>query len=82
MYEGVSEIDTVIKIFQHQGTPQYDKFLNIEDYTHITQDFKVKFPKFKPKVMPQTSRKDKIPEDFLKIIAGMTCIDPLKRMTC
>ncbi|CDW88184.1 cyclin-dependent kinase 1 isoform 2 [Stylonychia lemnae] len=82
MYPGTCEIDTIIRIFRHQGTPQFDKILNIENYTYITKDFEIKFPKFESSKTFPNQRRDKVPENLLKIVSGMTTIDPMKRMSC
>ena len=47
MFQGESEIDMILKIFQDKGTPVFDELLCIEDYEMVTEDFKVKFPQFK-----------------------------------
>lgn len=44
MFMGNSELDTLIMIFKHKGTPRYDSVLNIQDYTYIDHNFKTKFP--------------------------------------
>jgi serine/threonine protein kinase len=81
MFRANSEIEALIMIFRYKGTPQYDKILGIEDYTLVDENFKVKFPKFKPQPHPYARRLN-VPTDLKLIIDGMTEVDPAKRLNC
>jgi serine/threonine protein kinase len=83
-YLADTEIGYLIEIFKHLGTPNFSKILDIESYTYVVNDFKVRFPKFAGDecAAQNFDPKKKVPKDIQAVIKGMLQVDPTKRMTC
>ena len=82
LFTAESEIDLLINIFKHKGTPSFDTIEYIREFQNMDSNFRVNFPKLKKGTYQTISKREgPIPDDLNYLIDRLTEVDPRQRMT-